>query len=168
VGSTQPRTSVVDKDRGMAKILLEIAKFKTSAVAVGVFEGERREDGQMEAMIAAVHEYGSPKRRIPQRSFLRSWATGHAEEIQMALATEYKQVGIGNFTADKALKRLGEFGQAGVRGRIREMKTPALKDETVRRKKSSALLIDTGQLINTIRYRVLSGLALIRAMRNRV
>jgi hypothetical protein len=168
VGSTQPGARVIDKDRGMAKIMAEIAKFKTSAVAVGVFEGERREDGQMEAMIAAVHEYGSPKRRIPQRSFLRSWATGHAEEIQRALATEYKQVGVGNFTADRALKRLGEFGQAGVRGRIREMTTPALKDETVRRKKSSALLIDTSQLINSIRYRVLSGLALLRAMRSRV
>lgn len=168
MGSTQPRPQVIDRDLGMKKIMGEILVFKTSAVAVGVFEGERRQDGQMMSTIAAVHEYGSPKRKVPQRSFLRSWATGHAQEIQEAIAREYKQVGIGQFTAEMALKRLGEYGQAGVRGRIREMKTPALSDVTIQRKKSSALLIDTGQLINTIRYRILRGLSLIRATRTRV
>ena len=40
-------------------------------VRVGVPSGDAEADGTSVAMIAAVHEYGSPAHGIPERPFLR-------------------------------------------------------------------------------------------------
>jgi hypothetical protein len=148
-----------DDHSRLDKILNEVQKFKVNHVAVGVFEGtQRRGTGQsraiMMAMIAAVQEYGSPKRGIPERSYIRKWVSSHKEEIVRFIKKLLGEVEDGKMTADQALKKLGAFGVAGIRKQIRETKDPPLKAATIAKKGSSQPLIDTGQLRNSFQYKL--------------
>jgi hypothetical protein len=58
----------------------------------------------------------------------------------------------GKSNAILSLKRLGQFGVDGVRQRITDIQSPPLKEKTIKRKKSSKPLIDSGQLRGSINY----------------
>ena len=60
----------------------------------------------------------------------------------------------GQITAEAALGALGEEAKNISKVAITEGITPALKSATIKRKKSSKPLIDTGQLLNSITYEV--------------
>jgi hypothetical protein len=49
-------------------------------VAVGILQDEPRDDGFSMMDLAMVHEYGSPKRNIPARSFIRSTCDAKRKE----------------------------------------------------------------------------------------
>jgi hypothetical protein len=146
-----------DEHRKLDLVVNQIKVFKRSFVRVGVLEGKTRRGKAkaiMMAMIAAVHEYGSPKRNIPERSFIRSWVSGKKPEINRTILKLLQLVEDGKINADTALKRLGAFGVAGIRQQIKSIKSPALKPATIKKKKSSQPLIDTGQLRGGIQYKV--------------
>ena len=54
-------------------------------VDVGILGQERTEDGLTLAGIGAVHEFGSPVRKIPERSFIRAPIRDHQQEIAQAV-----------------------------------------------------------------------------------
>jgi len=160
-----------EKDLGLKRILSQVEDFKDGYVAVGFFEGQTHKNpGGGEdlplAGIAAVHEYGAIIMRasstsagfeIPERSFMRSWATEKKEEIGRVVGELYNKVLAGEFTAKKALQLLGQYGVAGIKKKIDVGPFTPLAESTIARKGSSKPLIDTGQMRNSIRAEVRSG-----------
>jgi hypothetical protein len=156
-----------EKDRGLERIMKEIAAFKDGYVAVGFFAGEDPPGGGITlAGIAAVHEYWAVIMNgwgkgihfeIPERSFMRGWAAEKKEEIGRVVGNLYNRVITGELTAEKALKELGQYGVAGIKRKIDQGPFVPLAPATIARKGSSKPLIDTGTMRNGIRAEVRHG-----------
>lgn len=81
------------KRKGSSKPLIDTGKLRASithkvegdVVKVGVF-------GEEQALIAAVHEFGSPKKNIPQRSFMRVTADEKEKDVQRLVDEEVEKV----------------------------------------------------------------------------
>jgi phage gpG-like protein len=96
--------------------------------------------------VAAVHEFGAPKRNIPERSFIRTAFDDNIEELNKRKTIEYQKVLKGKQSAEIAIGRVGEFLVNETKNKIREGLLPALKY------REGTPLWDTGQLINTIQH----------------
>ena len=160
--------SVVQDDRRVwDRILGQLAKLRRTSVTVGVHaDATVRDDGGSNAMIGAVHEFGTS--RIPERSFLR--ATVDTDKTVITFAQQQAaKVAQGQETAAKAGERIGIMTADRVKRRIRSHIPPPLSPKTVERKlakgshggglaskagDAAAPLIDSGQLINSINYEV--------------
>ena len=144
---------VTDKDLGWEKIQKELVKFKELCVKVGIVEGsEKSEDGINIAEYAAYNEEGT--KNIPSRPFIRSWVDNHKEQIDKMLTSAFNRVLSGKWTAEEAMKRIGEFAQSGIKKNIIDGKFEPNSPKTIAKKGSSKPLIDTGTLRNSIRYEV--------------
>jgi hypothetical protein len=151
-------TAIQDKDLGLGDIRKNIAALSKMAVKAGIVEGSGEQDGVEIAQYAAWNEYGVPG-KIPSRSFIRGWTDNKAENIKNTQERIVKKVTEGKWTADEAVMRLGEFAQDGIKSFIRTGDfTPnddrTIKLKTVRGKKGTTPLIDTGTMRNSIRYEV--------------
>jgi hypothetical protein len=162
-------TSIQDKDLGLGDIRKNIAALSGMAVKAGIVEGSGEQDGVDIAQYAAWNEYGvkgPPVSEngdgiwfIPPRKFIRGWTDDKAENIKTIQEKIVKKVSEGKWDADDAIKRLGEFAQDGIKSFIRTggFKPNAertIKLKTVRGKKGTTPLIDTGTMRNSIRYEV--------------
>lgn len=114
------------------------------------------EDGALEpnteltvAEVATFHEFGT--RHIPQRSFIRAWFDESVAENRALLLSQMQLAIAGKLTLEQALERCALKFEAGVRKRIRARIPPPLAQSTIDRKGSSTPLIDTGQLVSSIR-----------------
>lgn len=115
-------------------------------VHVGVFTGTI-------AAIARIHEFGAPRANIPERSFIRATFRIRRDD----LVTVQKKIATGiltrKITEIQAMEILGDWAVAAIQSTIIQLGpfiwTP-LKPATVARKGSSAPLIDTGQLVQSI------------------
>lgn len=108
--------------------------------------------------VAAVHEFGSLNRHIPQRSFLRATVDAERAKIQDMVAAVTKKCGLGQISPAQALDQLG-LGLVGmIRARIRRGIPPPLKPATIAAKAKdggtakNTPLIRTGRLINSITH----------------
>lgn len=138
---------------------------KGSVLQVGVLAGAGNAAGGISMIeLAAIHEFGSPKNNIPQRSFIRS-TLGRAEIVQQfkqMTARFAKQIVDGKLTEAQALGLLGAWMASQVKMTIKKRMTTgpdpqALKPATIARKKSDLPLVDTGRLINAITWSVKMG-----------
>lgn len=117
-------------------------------IDVGVFGDEEM------AMIAAVHEFGSPKMNIPERSYLRSGYDEHIDETTKQIE-KFIPVIIGDgIDAEAFLEAVGMELKGKIQQNLVSIETPRLKDETIKRKGSSNPLVDEGNLLENIDYRV--------------
>lgn len=119
-------------------------------VNVGVPEGKREEDGTPVAMIAAVHEFGSPSQGIPERPFLRVAVQRNRQKYVRLNRINLVKMLRGQATVDQALGQLGEMAKGDVQTEIRNGDFAPLKPATIKRKGSSRPLIDTGQMVQSI------------------
>jgi hypothetical protein len=157
-------TSIQDKDLGLGEIRKNIAALSKTAVKAGIVEGSGEHDGVAIAQYAAWNEYGvkgPPFSQygdgiwfIPPRKFIRGWTDNKAEHIKATTEKIFKKVSDGEWDADDAVKRLGEFAQDGIKSFIRTGDFKPNADRTIERKKSSKPLIDTGTMRNSVRYEV--------------
>jgi len=162
---------VTDKDLGWEKIQKELVKFKELCVKVGIVEGSGKEKKFVQktsksggktkvkvdtdidlALVAMCLEEGT--KNIPSRPFIRSWVDNHKEQIDKMLTSAFNRVLSGKWTAEEAMKRIGEFAQAGIKKNIIDGKFEPNSPKTIAKKGSSKPLIDTGTLRNSIRYEV--------------
>jgi hypothetical protein len=107
--------------------------------------------------LAAIHEFGSPRAGVPERSFIRR--TFNEPEGQKELKDLYakiaKAVVNGKMKAERAIEILGLQMQTMVKRRILvNMIPPPNRPSTVLKKGSSRPLVDTGQLVGAITYEV--------------
>jgi|Deesub1362B_J571_1020462.scaffolds.fasta_scaffold00499_29 phage gpG-like protein len=81
------------KRKGSSKPLIDTGKLRTSIThkveedkaLIGIFSGEALN-------YAAVHEFGSPKRNIPERSYLRKTFDEKRNEIEKLIDAEIEKV----------------------------------------------------------------------------
>jgi len=151
-------------------------------VFVGVPSGKANRKDSKEpnnAMLAYIHDNGSPARNIPARPFMKPGIERAQRDIEKAMEIGAKQCLDGaTETVDIALHRVGLIAQRSIRNRINEGISPPLAESTlkarIRNKKAvkGALaelkrraagkaasatvnakpLIQTGQLRNSINY----------------
>lgn len=132
--------------------------------------------------LAATHELGSPKRGIPERSFIRSAMDANRANYGTMLGPLLRGFLDGRFTIEKVLGVMGQKMQADVRGKIvgGPPLQPPLSAQTIAERKKRAQakgsgtgklrdskgkflslkgvgnrpLVDTGQLVAAISYEV--------------
>lgn len=151
--------SVRDVDRGYARLLHKLKKLKRRhSVTVGIHQKEGAESHAdtplTVAQVGAIHEFGIG---VPERSFVRGYANGHAKEIQKATKKAAERSVARNGDPARELDRLGLEIAAGMQENISNGGKPpfkALAAATIAGKGSSKPLIDTGQMRQSIRHKV--------------
>lgn len=140
--------------RSPKKAIKEIEKLAKSLkgpdlVKVGLPKGSNDyPDGTSVITVGLVHEFGSPSRNIPQRSFLRSTVASNKREYKDIFKRLGKKIVDGKITKLEALKLLGLKVQTDVRDKITDIDSPELKS------RDGNPLVDTGHLRQSITYEV--------------
>ena len=133
----------------------KITELKGLSVVVGVTaKSNARSDELTNADLAMIHEFGSPVHNIPERSFLRKPLINNAETVASLAKNAIGKFIAGEISAAEALGVIGEEAKGISKEAVANGISPALKPATIKRKKSSKPLIDTGQLLNSITYEV--------------
>jgi hypothetical protein len=104
--------------------------------------------------IAMIHEFGAPRARIPERSFVRAYVDLHGRDIQSWQRALVQSALRGHVNPDHILQQLGAKVVAGMQERIANGIEPPLNPVTIERKGSSVPLIDTGQLRAALTWKV--------------
>lgn len=151
---------VEDKDLGFNRIIRTLNKDLDGVVVkVGVQAkdkavrrgkgGSIRNTDQPLAVIAAIHEFGLGD--MPQRSFLRS---AYDENLPMIdkMIQRVANGAVFGLRTNAALNQLGNVVQGMVQRKIVDGPFVPNSPATIKRKKSSKPLIDTGHLRQSIRY----------------
>jgi hypothetical protein len=129
---------------------------------VGWFPSAKYEDGTPVALAALVNEYGSAKRKIPPRSFMRSTqAEKKAEwkEITHRLSAAVFQ---GKLKAGALMEGLTQAAEGAIRQTISKITQPALAARTIAARRSRNAkgnasdkpLVDTGLMIASLTSQV--------------
>lgn len=151
---------VEDKDLGLNRIIRTLNRDLDGVVVkVGVQAkdkavrrgkgGSIRNTDQPLAVIAAIHEFGLSD--MPQRSFLRS---AYDENLPMIdkMIQRVANGAVFGLGTNAALNQLGNVVQGMVQRKIVDGPFVPNSPATIKRKKSSRPLIDTGHLRQSIRY----------------
>lgn len=157
---------VVDKGWEAIKARVESLRDTGAVVKVGV-QGQQaaanyQGTGLTISQIATIHEFGKviqqPKMRrtivIPERSFLRATIDQYQSAIGKRDALLAKGFLLGKFSLREAMELLGTYVVGLIKQRIANGILPPNRPSTIARKRSSKPLIDTGQLRNSITYKV--------------
>ncbi|MBD2796062.1 hypothetical protein ID856_05845 [Xenorhabdus sp. 18] len=92
--------------------------------------------------------------RIPERSFLRSTLTENKEHMTKDLSENLQSVIQGNMSTDAAFLDVGNKLIGKIKEKVIQGIEPPLSASTIRKKKSSKPLIDSGNLLNSIHAEV--------------
>jgi len=127
---------------------------KDGSVDVGILtgEGQHKDSDLTVATIGFFHEFGTVG--VPERSFIRSTINGKSKEIKKVARAQFKLVLNGKTTNEKGLGILGAFTAGLIQQTFTSNDWPANSETTVTLKGSSKPLIDTGQLRQSISYKV--------------
>lgn len=154
--------ATTDQDKGFAALFKRLGDSKGLVLTVGVHGPEGSAEHEAPpgggsspltvAQVATIHEYGLGT--SPERSFIRAWSDENESKNLETLVKIGQAVVQGKFTAEQGLDRAGLRFVAEIQKRIRGGIAPPLKPATIARKGSSTPLVNTGQLITSIRHRV--------------
>lgn len=160
-----------DDKRRQKKLEQNFGELRDLSLTVGVHSdapSHTDEQGQTLNMaeLAAVHEYGTS--RIPERSFLRAGFDAHREDTEQRVNEALGKMIDGTFEPSEVLEYVGEL----LLGDIRETIAVGLKPDLAPMTKASrdkkaghggglaglagsyTPLVDTGQLIGSLAYKV--------------
>ncbi len=152
-----------ESNDGVWKALLKrVAGIETAHVKVGVIGSEASAahggTGLTNVEIATIHEFGAPRAGIPERSFIRSTFQVRRDELGNIQAAAARGLLDGKYTVDRAFGLIGAWAASAVREQITKygpfLFSP-LAARTIAAKGSSAPLVDTGQLVNSIAFVVM-------------
>jgi hypothetical protein len=134
-----------------------------STLKVGFLAGATYPDGKPVAMIAAIQNFGAPRRNIPPRPFFTNMIKAESSGWAPLLAVELVK---GKYDAVRALNRLGAVMKGQLQRSIRIGPWQPLAGVTVARrmarysskskskKKHDRPLIDTGHMLNSVDWTV--------------
>lgn len=138
---------VVDK-RAWKKLYNTVKKLDGASVRVGALDGEN-------ATLAAIHEYGAPRANIPARPFIRPTFERRRGELVALQAKLAKAMLLGVLSEERAMAMLGAWAAGAIKATItRDGNFVPLRPATIARKHSAKPLIDTGQLVGAITFKV--------------
>jgi phage gpG-like protein len=122
-------------------------------------KAERKDSNEpSNAMLAYIHDNGSPAQNIPARPFMRPGIESAKGAIEAVMKLGAKKALDGDETAVVvSLHQAGLIAQRSIRARINEGIDPPLAESTLRARarkgaKGTKPLIRTGQLRNSINY----------------
>lgn len=151
---------VVDRDRGWKKMrerAREIAKGPGVTVGVHAAEGAKAEVGRDHSAAVTVLEVGFWNEfglGVPERSFIRTWFD-EAKPENLALAQQMlRRILHGSISLDDALNQMGALFAGRIQQRIAQGVPPPNAPLTIALKGSSTPLIDTGQLRQSITWKL--------------
>lgn len=168
--SAKRRTLLKTTVDGLADMQETLKILNGKKVRVGVLNGKH-------AWLAGIHEYGcripvTPKMRaylhsigihlrkdtkviiIPERSFLRAGFDAKKEGVARKSDKVLPDVIKGTMSTDEYLKMVGLTLSTQIKKFARDLKDPPNSAVTVKQKGSSNPLVDTGDMINGITYKV--------------
>lgn len=137
---------------GVDEWLKKVKEFDSKNVMIGVTG--KTNGGRGNALLMAVHEYGTQDGRIPERRPIRLSMETNADKYARRFQQGLDKVLKDEMSVDVALKSIGEEAAGDVKITIMNGLTPTLADSTVRARKdnSDTPLYDTGELVNSITY----------------
>ena len=147
-------TNITDKDSGFKRLVNLFKKSFQITIGIHEAEGSASHGSMTVAEIGAIHEYGSKDKKIPQRSFVRETHDMKLKENLTLLKRVEGEVIDGKKTQEQAIALLGEVAAKQMVSRINEGIPPPNMPSTIRKKKSSKPLIDTGQMKGAITFKV--------------
>lgn len=171
------------KDKNLKDFILRLQKMNANfdfirkrSVAVGWVDGNKTHadyrSGKKHAkgkpaslaMIARILNYGtapqfkpdgSNQQRIPPRPFMQTMVSEYGDYLQKVAVAEAKKIVNGTGNSGDFFKRVGVFAKGALqRSMMRSELYAPNAPSTIRRKKSSRPLIDTGTLIRSVDYEV--------------
>ena len=137
-------------------------KLKDQGVSVGVQQSagvHDESDGVTVAQVGFWNEFGTEN--TPERSFMRSTVADNRQKyrqiMQKIVNKEVKLISTGKVSQfDRDLGRLGQVVQNDIQGKMVSIRTPPNAESTKAQKKGVGNpLIDTGQLLNSIRWAII-------------
>jgi hypothetical protein len=141
---------VEDNDKGWKNILGLFSDAERYSMSVGVQSDAYDENGASIAQYAFYNEFGTD--RIPARPFI---STTSDQKKDSWWARFYEDIDfVNDKTPERAFNKLGPRASADIQRTITKLKDPPNKPGTVRKKKSSNPLIDTGAMRASIRHEV--------------
>jgi hypothetical protein len=135
-------------DKAWRRIVTSINGAAKLHVKVGIIGDETN------ATIATVHEYGSPANNIPERSFMRSTLTNERVKIGRLQAKAVAAVVAGKISARLALDKIGAYVAGAMQANVVNGDFAPLAPATIKAKGSDKPLIDTGQMVGAISWKV--------------
>lgn len=146
--NTRVKTKVIYRDKGFNRIMGDIKALDKSHTKIGVQKSTNaRKDGLHNAEIGVWNEFGT--KNIPERPHYRLTFTQNLKKAQKLGAKLYKQVQKNQKSPKQALGILGEWYLGKLKDTIVAIKNPPNAPATIKKKKSSNPLIDTGEYLNS-------------------
>lgn len=152
---------IIDKDMGMRGIRAAIegaagrnvTKVGLPAEAAPAMPPDAPSSTMVDLVqLAAIHEFGAPKRNIPERSFIRATYDENKTKIEQIQEVEARRIISGESTVQESLSRIGEWLVMKTRKKIENHIPPPLSPATIAAKQGNTPLYDTGQLIQSITH----------------
>jgi len=167
--------NLIVKDFGWTKISRELKLMDGSYTKVGFPEnaevkkpskkikGEKVATDMSEiAIVAAFNEFGTSGTKssrsggssvkIPPRPFMSTSFDESMDGLNRLKQKLYIKIINGEITLKVALSIIGEYMVAKTKKKIRDIKSPPNAPSTIKKKKSSNPLIDSGQMINSVTH----------------
>lgn len=143
-----------DTDKGRLRILKEMQKLKRKPYVKAGLMGKRLHKASKQTTVVDVgiaHEFGT--QHIPQRSFMRTTFDEKHGSWSKETETLKNLIFLGKSTVKKGLKTMGLIITRDIKDKIirQDPSWPDLKTATITRKKSSKKLIDTAQMLHSIK-----------------
>jgi hypothetical protein len=158
--------------KGISSLIKALTHSNNKGVKVGILSEKNAREGSIaetNAGIGIVHEFGSYKRNIPERSFIKMPLESKAKELVKFLQKELDDKLKGDKDKkgpvkeveedmiDEVLERLGAQAVGYIMDAFKSGgfgNWPALKPATIKAKKTDAILVDTGFLEGSIMFKV--------------
>ena len=150
--------SLIVKDAKWKEIQKQIKLAQNVRTRVGIHEDKKTEDGDSIAEYATYNEFGATIARgettytIPERSFFRSTIAETKAERRALTLKVYKAILHGNLSALQGIGLIGEFMKDKIKDKIVTLIDPKNADSTIKKKKSSNPLIDSGSMLNSVTH----------------
>ena len=136
---------VEDIDLGWKAIKKEVRKLGRARTDIGQFGSGGKPDVDIAAR-AAVQEFGTRDGRVPSRPFHRQTFKKNLNELKKEIDKAYDMLIARNISAALMVRGIGEWYTGKMKETITDGKFKSLAPATVRAKKSSRPLIDTGDM----------------------
>lgn len=143
--------SVVERDIGIGieEIFANCRELSGQGVKVGVMSGSYP-DGTSVVDVAYWNEYGTSK--MPSRPFIRQTFEVYGNDIDQVSREYLGGIMSGRYDADGALMRLGKWYKGVMQEVLRDGSYTPNAASTLAQKNGSKPLVDTGQLLQSIRW----------------
>lgn len=156
------RADVKDIDMGWDAIEKEMETFRGAFVLVGFQEGSvtkiqvkgqrTKKGGFNMPEIASANEFGT--KTIPARPFMRTSFDENFTKITKLINLQYLAVQDGKKDSEQALNAVGVVMVGLIQQKIRAIVSPPNSPRTIEMKGSSKPLIDFGQMIQSVTFKV--------------